>query len=66
MRPHNDYYDEFDDIDSFAFDRSWALQKLLDEHRREQRDSRESHRLDHFKGRRRHADWDWQDEDDWD
>jgi hypothetical protein len=63
MRPYDDYDDE---LDAFAIERTRALQKLLDEHRREQRRNRENHHPDHFKGRRSHVNWNWADEDDWD
>ena len=66
MRPYDDYDDELDEIDVFAIERTRALQKLLDEHRREQRRNRENHHLDHFTGKRSHINWSWEDEDDWD
>ena len=66
MRPYNDYYDELDDIDEFAFERSRAFQKMLDDYRREERNNHDNHHLDHFKGRRRHINWNWEDDDDWD
>lgn len=62
MRPRIDDYDDFDDADYFAFERSQALQKLLDEFRREERGS---HNLENFKGRRHHADWSLDEDEDW-
>jgi hypothetical protein len=66
MRPYEDYDGEFDEIDAFANERTRALQKLLDKHRREERRNRENHLFDHIKGRRSHVNWNWEDEDDWD
>ena len=64
MRPYNDYYDEFDDVEEFAYRRSQALQKLLDGHRREER---HSNRHRSFSKDRHHREaWDWEDDDDWD
>ena len=40
MRPYNDSYEDFDDFDDFTFEKSQAMRKLLDEYRREDRDSR--------------------------
>ena len=62
MRPRIDDYDDFDDADYFAFEKSQALQKLLDEFRREGRDS---HHSESFKGRRHHADWSLDEDEDW-
>ncbi|MDH3615602.1 MAG: hypothetical protein OEQ90_03935 [Gammaproteobacteria bacterium] len=64
MRPYDDYDDELDEVDAFAIKRTRALQKLLDEHRREERRNRENH-LDQFKSRRHQVNWNWEDEDDW-
>ena len=65
MRPYNDYYDELDDIDDFAFERSRAFQKLLDNYRREERDHHRNHDIDQFKSRRRPDNWDWDEDDGW-
>jgi len=62
MCPYNDYYDDFDD---FASERTRARQKLLDDHRREERASRQTRHRNRFKGRRDHVDWDWSEDDDW-
>ena len=66
MRPYNDYFDELDDIDDFAFERSQAFQKMLDNYRRVERNDHYSRHLDHLKGRRKPVNWDWLDDDDWD
>ena len=68
MRPYNDSYEDFDDFDDFAFEKSQAMRRLLDEYRREERDSRRDHRLSNLKYKRDHSDWDWdwEDFDDWD
>jgi len=66
MRPYDDYDDELDEVDAFAGERNRALQKLLDEYRQEERRKRENNHFGHFKGRRHHVNWNWEDEDDWD
>jgi arginine utilization protein RocB len=66
MRPYNDSYEDFDDFNDFAFEKSQAMRKLLDEYRREDRDSRRDHRLSNLKYKRDRSDWDWEDFDDWD
>lgn len=65
MRPYNGYYDDLDDIDDFAFVRSQAFQKMLDDYHREEHDRHANQQLGHFKGRRHHVDWNWEDDDDW-
>ena len=62
MRPRIDNYDDFDDANYLSFERSQALQKLLDEFRREERDS---HHLENLKGRRHRANWSWDEDEDW-
>ena len=66
MRPYNDYIDELDNIDDFDVERSRAFHKMLDDYRREERNSHDDHHLDRFKGRRHHVNWNWEDDDDWD
>lgn len=60
MRPRIDNYDDFDEVEDFAFERSQALQKLLDEYRREERSS---HHLEKLRGRRHSDSSDWEEED---
>ena len=62
MRPRIDNYDDFDDGNYLSFERSQALQKLLDEFRRQERDN---HNPEHFKSRRHHANWSWDEDEDW-
>lgn len=64
MRPYNGYYEDFDDTEEFAYDRSQAFQKLLDECRREER-HHNRHRS-FSKDRHHRESWDWEDDDDWD
>ena len=64
MRPYNGYYKDFDDTEEFAYDRSQAFQKLLDDCRREER-HRKRHRSS-SKDRHHRESWDWDDDDDWD
>ena len=64
MRPYEGYDEDFDDIEEFAYDRSQALHRLVNDQRREER-HRNRHRS--FARDRRHRDsWDWEDDDDWD
>jgi hypothetical protein len=63
MRPDNDNFDDFDDVEGFAYDRSQSLHGLVKEARREER-HRNRHRS--FSKDRHHRDGgDWED-DDWD
>jgi len=65
MRQYNDIYEDLDDFDDFAFEKSQAFHKLLDEYRREERSSHRDHRFSNLKHRGDHSDWDWEDYDDW-
>ena len=65
MRPYNDSYEDSDDFDDFAFEKSQAFRKLLDEYRREERDNHRDHRFSNLKHKRNYSDWDWEDYDDW-
>ncbi|RZV34130.1 MAG: hypothetical protein EX272_13375 [Chromatiales bacterium] len=65
MRPHNDLYEDFDDFEDFAFEKSRAFHKLLDDYRREEHRSHRDHRNSNLKHRWDQVDWDWDDEDDW-
>ena len=57
--------DDFDAIFELTYEKSRALQKLLDGHRREERASQRDRRGRRFRGRRDHVDWDWSADDDW-
>ena len=59
MRPHNDFFEDFNDIEEFAYDRTRALRRLRDEHHREDRAGNQNHRRNQFKGRRNHVGWNW-------
>ena len=64
MRPDEEYFEDLDFIDEFAYGKSRALRKLLEEHRREER--REAHQRSPRKKRHQPESWDWDDEDDYD
>ena len=64
MRPHEEYFEDLDSIDDFAFGKSRALRKLLEGHRREER--REAHHRGPRKKRYERESWDWEDDDDYD
>lgn len=64
MRSHNGYYEEFDDTEEFAYGRSRALQRLLDDCRREERYNKQQHGPDKYRYHRDSSDW--EDDDDWD
>jgi len=61
MRPYNGYNEDYDDTDEFAFRRSQAFQKLLDDHRRENCFRHENRRRDYNKDRMHLDDSDWGD-----
>ena len=65
MRPYNGYYEDFDEFEELSYARSQALHKLLEGHRRDER-QREHHR-DYYKPRHQREEWELDDDDnDWD
>ena len=58
-------FEDFDEIDDLVYERSRALRKLLDGHRREERSDHHDRHRGRFRGRRDHVDWDWSADDDW-
>ena len=68
MRTFDDYFDDIDDFEGFAYDRSQSLHRLVKDARREER-HRNRHRNRHrgFSRDRHHRDnWDWENDADWD
>ena len=64
MRPYDDYSEDFDNIEEFAYDKSRSLQRLVNDARREER---QRNRFRSFAKDRHHPDdWDWDDDDDGD
>jgi len=64
MRTFDDYFDDIDDFEGFAYDRSQSLHRLVKEARREER-HRKRHRGYSKDGHHR-ANWDWKNDADWD
>ncbi len=64
MRPYTGYYEDSEEVEDFSYSRSQALQKLLREHRREERIRHENRQRDYNKDRKRRHEWDWDDDDD--
>ena len=62
MRPYDGYYEDFDELEEFSYKKSQALQKLLDAHRREER--QRNHQRDFYKPRHQKDEWDLDDDDD--
>ena len=63
MRPYDGYYEDFDDLEEFAYNRSQALHKLIDDQRREERQRNRSRSF--ARDHRREA-WELDDDVDWD
>lgn len=65
MRSFDGYYEDFDEFEQLPYQRSQALHKLIEAHRREER--QRSHYRDVHKSRHQKDDWDLDDDDDdWD
>ena len=62
MQPNFGYYEDFEDAEELAWGRSQAFQKLLDNHRREERHRKRNQEFE--KGSHHRQDWDWDDDDD--
>ncbi len=68
MRPQDRSFDEFDDYEDFddeygfSAERSLAFNRLLDEHRREERRRKANHRSYDQARRLKREDWDWDDD----
>ena len=63
MRPYTGNYENPEEFEEYAYARSHALEKLLREHRREERIRHENRHRDFNKGRTTRNEWDWDDED---
>lgn len=66
MCPYNGYYDDFEDAEELNWERSQAFQKLLNNHRREERHHDRFRELRKDRHHRNPWDWDNDDDDDYD
>jgi hypothetical protein len=61
IRTYDDYLEDLDDAEGFAYDRSQSLHRLVKDARREER--RRNRRRGLVLDRRDRDNWDWDDED---